>query len=65
MCFVNIGGFGVCVLIKSVGVVVGWVVDVCFDNESYEVLVLMNFDMFYLFLCGVIVKIFILGILGE
>jgi phospholipid/cholesterol/gamma-HCH transport system substrate-binding protein len=63
--FANIGGLKVRAPIKSAGVVVGRVADIRFDNESYEALVAMDLDAFYLFPRDTTAKILTSGILGE
>ena len=47
--FANIGGLKVRAPIKSAGVVVGRVVGIGFDNESYEAVVTMSLEAGYAF----------------
>ncbi|HEX6295642.1 MAG TPA: outer membrane lipid asymmetry maintenance protein MlaD [Burkholderiales bacterium] len=63
--FGNIGGLKVRAPVKSAGVVVGRVVDVRFDNESYEAVVLMDIEQAYQFPRDTTAKILTSGILGE
>src|SRR3954467_2966680 len=63
--FANIGGLKTRAPIKSAGVVVGRVLDIRFDNESYEALVAMNLDANYQFPRDTTAKILTSGILGE
>ena len=63
--FANIGGLKVRAPIKSAGVVVGRVVDIRFDNESYEAIVAMNLDSSYQFPRDTTAKILTSGLLGE
>jgi phospholipid/cholesterol/gamma-HCH transport system substrate-binding protein len=63
--FANIGGLKVRAPIKSAGVVVGRVLDVRFDNESYEAIVAMNLDAGYQFPRDTTAKILTSGLLGE
>ena len=63
--FGNIGGLKVRGPVKSAGVVVGRVVDVRFDNESYEAVVLMDIEQGYQFPRDTTAKILTSGILGE
>jgi phospholipid/cholesterol/gamma-HCH transport system substrate-binding protein len=63
--FANIGGLKVRAPIKSAGVVVGRVLDIRFDNESFEALVTMNLDAGYQFPRDTTAKILTSGILGE
>ena len=63
--FVNIGSLKARAPIKSVGVVVGRVADIRFDNETYEALVSMNLDQHYQFPRDSTAKILTSGILGE
>ena len=63
--FGNIGGLKVRGPVKSAGVVVGRVVDVRFDNESYEAVVLMDIEQAYQFPRDTTAKILTSGILGE
>lgn len=63
--FDNIGGFKVCGLVKSVGVVIGWIVDISFDLFFYEVVVMMMIDGCYWFFKDIFVLINMVGFLGE
>jgi len=63
--FGNIGGLKVRAPVKSAGVVVGRIVDVRFDNESYEAVVLMDIEQAYQFPRDTTAKILTSGILGE
>jgi phospholipid/cholesterol/gamma-HCH transport system substrate-binding protein len=63
--FANIGGLKVRAPVKSAGVVVGRVVDIRFDNESYEAIVSMNLDTAYQFPRDTTAKILTSGLLGE
>src|SRR3954462_12830663 len=63
--FANIGGLKTRAPIKSAGVVVGRVLDIRFDNESYEAIVAMNLDTNYQFPRDTTAKILTSGILGE
>jgi phospholipid/cholesterol/gamma-HCH transport system substrate-binding protein len=63
--FANIGGLKVRAPIKSAGVVVGRVLDIRFDNESYEAIVAMNLDAGYQFPRDTTAKILTSGLLGE
>ena len=63
--FGNIGGLKVRAPVKSAGVVVGRVVDVRFDNESYEAVVLLDIEQAYQFPRDTTAKILTSGILGE
>ncbi|MGQ0546025.1 MAG: outer membrane lipid asymmetry maintenance protein MlaD [Betaproteobacteria bacterium] len=63
--FGNIGGLKVRGPVKSAGVVVGRVVDVRFDNESFEAVVLMDIEQGYQFPRDTTAKILTSGILGE
>ena len=63
--FGNIGGLKVRAPVKSAGVVVGRIVDVRFDNESYEAVVLMDIEQGYQFPRDTTAKILTSGILGE
>ena len=63
--FGNIGGLKVRAPVKSAGVVVGRVVDVRFDNESYEAVVLMDIEQAYQFPRDTTAKVLTSGILGE
>jgi phospholipid/cholesterol/gamma-HCH transport system substrate-binding protein len=63
--FANIGGLKVRGPVKSAGVVVGRVVDVRFDNESFEAVVMMDIEQGYQFPRDTTAKILTSGILGE
>lgn len=63
--FANIGGLKVRAPIKSAGVVVGRVVGIGFDNESYEALVTMSLESGYAFPKDTSAKILTSGLLGE
>jgi phospholipid/cholesterol/gamma-HCH transport system substrate-binding protein len=63
--FANIGGLKVRAPVKSAGVVVGRIVDIRFDNESYEAVVSMTIDQHYAFPRDTTAKILTSGILGE
>ena len=63
--FANIGGLKVRAPVKSAGVVVGRVLDIRFDNESYEAIVAMNLDAGYGFPRDTTAKILTSGLLGE
>lgn len=63
--FGNIGGLKVRAPVKSAGVVVGRIVDVRFDNESYEAVVAMEIEQAYQFPRDTTAKILTSGILGE
>lgn len=63
--FANIGGLKVRAPIKSAGVVVGRVVDVSFDNETYEAVVNMSLDGRFKFPRDTSAKILTSGLLGE
>jgi phospholipid/cholesterol/gamma-HCH transport system substrate-binding protein len=63
--FGNIGGLKVRAPVKSAGVVVGRIVDVRFDNESYEAVVTMEIEQAYQFPRDTTAKILTSGILGE
>ena len=63
--FVNIGGLKVRAPIKSAGVVVGRIVEIRFDNESYEAVVAMDIEQAYRFPRDTTAKILTSGILGE
>ena len=63
--FSNIGGLKVRGPVKSAGVVVGRVVDIRFDNETYEAVVLMDIEQGYRFPRDTTAKILTSGILGE
>jgi phospholipid/cholesterol/gamma-HCH transport system substrate-binding protein len=63
--FANIGGLKTRAPIKSAGVVVGRVLDIRFDNESYEAIVAMNLDSSYQFPRDTTAKILTSGLLGE
>ena len=63
--FANIGGLKVRAPVKSAGVVVGRIVDIRFDNDSYEAMVSINIDQHYAFPRDTNAKILTSGILGE
>jgi phospholipid/cholesterol/gamma-HCH transport system substrate-binding protein len=63
--FGNIGGLKVRAPVKSAGVVVGRIVDVRFDNESFEAVVAMEIEQSYQFPRDTTAKILTSGILGE
>jgi phospholipid/cholesterol/gamma-HCH transport system substrate-binding protein len=63
--FANIGGLKVRGPVKSAGVVVGRVVDIRFDNESFEAVVMMDIEHGYQFPRDTTAKILTSGILGE
>ncbi len=63
--FANIGGLKVRAPIKSAGVVVGRVVGVHFDNESYEAVVTLSIDGSFKFPRDTSAKILTSGLLGE
>jgi phospholipid/cholesterol/gamma-HCH transport system substrate-binding protein len=63
--FSNIGGLKVRGPVKSAGVVVGRVVDIRFDNESFEAVVGMDIEQGYQFPRDTTAKILTSGILGE
>ncbi|HZM35780.1 MAG TPA: outer membrane lipid asymmetry maintenance protein MlaD [Burkholderiales bacterium] len=63
--FSNIGGLKVRGPVKSAGVVVGRVVDVRFDNETFEAVVAMDIERRYQFPRDTTAKILTSGILGE
>ena len=63
--FGNIGGLKVRAPVKSAGVVVGRIVDVRFDNESFEAVVAMEIAQAYQFPRDTTAKILTSGILGE
>ena len=63
--FANIGGLKVRGPVKSAGVVVGRVVDIRFDNESFEAVVMMEVETRYQFPRDTTAKILTSGILGE
>ena len=63
--FENIGGLKARAPIKSAGVVVGRVVDVSFDNETYEAAVTLRLDKRYAFPKDTIAAIMTSGLLGE
>ena len=63
--FGNIGGLKVRAPVKSAGVVVGRIVEIRFDNESYEAVVMMDIDQVYRFPRDTTAKILTSGILGE
>jgi phospholipid/cholesterol/gamma-HCH transport system substrate-binding protein len=63
--FGNIGGLKVRAPVKSAGVVVGRIVEIRFDNEAYEAVVMMDIDQAYRFPRDTTAKILTSGILGE
>lgn len=63
--FSNIGGLKVRAPVKSAGVVVGRIVDIRFDNETYEAVVSMSLEQAYQFPRDTTAKILTSGILGE
>ena len=63
--FGNIGGLKVRAPVKSAGVVVGRIIEIRFDNESYEAVVMMDVDQAYRFPRDTTGKILTSGILGE
>jgi phospholipid/cholesterol/gamma-HCH transport system substrate-binding protein len=63
--FGNIGGLKVRAPVKSAGVVVGRIIEIRFDNESYEAVVMMDLDQVYRFPRDTTAKILTSGILGE
>ena len=63
--FDNIGGLKVRGPVKSAGVVVGRVVDIRFDPQSYEALVVMMIDSRYQFPKDTFASILTAGLLGE
>lgn len=63
--FDNIGGLKVRGPVKSAGVVVGRVVDIRFDSESYEAQVTMTIDSRYQFPKDTFASILTAGLLGE
>ena len=62
--FSNIGGLKVRAPVKSAGVVVGRIVEIRFDNESYEAVVAMDIEQAYRFPRDTTAKILTSGILG-
>ncbi len=63
--FENIGGLKTRAPVKSAGVVVGRVVDIRFDNETYEAAVTLRLDKRYAFPKDTIASILTSGLLGE
>lgn len=63
--FDNIGGLKVRGPVKSAGVVVGRVVDIRFDPQSYEAVVTMNLDTRFKFPKDTFASILTSGLLGE
>ena len=63
--FENIGGLKTRAPVKSAGVVVGRVVDVRFDNETYEAAVTLRLDKRYAFPKDTSAAIMTSGLLGE
>ena len=63
--FENIGGLKSRAPVKSAGVVVGRVVDVTFDNETYEAAVTLRLDKRYAFPKDSSAAIMTSGLLGE
>ncbi len=63
--FDNIGGLKVRGPVKSAGVVVGRVVDIRFDPETYEAVVRMNIDTRYPFPKDTFASIYTSGLLGD
>ena len=63
--FGNIGGLKVRAPVKSAGVVVGRIVDVRFDNESFEAVAVLTLDRRYKFPRDTSAKILTSGLLGE
>ena len=63
--FENIGGLKSRAPVKSAGVVVGRVVDVRFDNETYEAAVTLRLDKRYAFPKDTSAAIMTSGLLGE
>jgi phospholipid/cholesterol/gamma-HCH transport system substrate-binding protein len=63
--FENIGGLKARAPVKSAGVVVGRVVDVRFDNETYEAAVTLRLDKRYAFPKDTSAAIMTSGLLGE
>lgn len=63
--FDNIGGLKPRAPVKSAGVVVGRVVDIRFDNESFEAAVTLRLDKRYAFPKDTSAAIMTSGLLGE
>ncbi len=63
--FENIGGLKVRAPVKSAGVVVGRVVDIRFDNTTYEAIVSMQLGSQYKFPTDTSAAIMTSGLLGE
>ena len=63
--FENIGGLKTRAPVKSAGVVVGRVVDVRFDNETFEAAVTLRLDKRYAFPKDTSASIMTSGLLGE
>ncbi|HET7775578.1 MAG TPA: outer membrane lipid asymmetry maintenance protein MlaD [Azospira sp.] len=63
--FDNIGGLKVRGPVKSAGVVVGRVVEIRFDPQSYEAVVTMNVDTRFRFPKDTFASILTSGLLGE
>jgi phospholipid/cholesterol/gamma-HCH transport system substrate-binding protein len=63
--FDNIGGLKPRAPVKSAGVVVGRVVEIRFDDQSYQATVVMNFEERYKFPKDSSAKILTSGLLGE
>lgn len=63
--FDNIGGLKVRGPVKSAGVVVGRVVDIRFDSQTYEAIVTMTIDSRYKFPKDTFASILTAGLLGE
>jgi len=63
--FDNIGGLKVRAPVKMAGVVVGRVVDIGFDNESFEAVVTLTLAQRYKFPRDTSAKILTSGLLGE
>lgn len=63
--FDNIGGLKVRAPVKSAGVVVGRVIDIRFDNESFEAVVSLSIDSRFQFPKDTSAKILTSGLLGE
>ncbi|MFT3801952.1 MAG: outer membrane lipid asymmetry maintenance protein MlaD [Burkholderiaceae bacterium] len=63
--FDNIGGLKPRAPVKSAGVVIGRIVDIRFDDESYQALVTMTLNQAYRFPKDSSAKIMTAGLLGE
>lgn len=63
--FENIGGLKPRAPVKSAGVVIGRVVEIRFDNETFDAAVLMQIDKRYQFPRDTAAKILTSGLLGE